>query len=159
MIFTFHKNHQEKPMATSFPLNSAPRMAKPSVKFVKPSTKQKWGHLTSPTKRAKEWDIRQWGFSFPVLVRLEGFFINSVSFGRDAHSVLFSNFVSFGRDVRSASSFNSAGFYLWVTHCHYTRHLKAVHCHCILYLWVVHCYRSSGFPPQSFIRLGGFLSD
>ena len=31
------------------------------------------------------------GFSFPVLVRLEGFFTNSMSFGRDAHSASSSN--------------------------------------------------------------------
>ena len=41
MIFTFHKDHPEKPTATSFLFDSAPPMAKPSVKPVKPSTKQK----------------------------------------------------------------------------------------------------------------------
>ena len=67
-------------------------MAKPSVKPpVKPSAKQKQGHLIGSIKQAKKWDIRQWGFSFPVLVKLEGFFTNSLSFGRDAHSASSSN--------------------------------------------------------------------
>ena len=39
MISTFHKNHPEKPTATSLTLNSAPPMAKPSVKPAKPSAK------------------------------------------------------------------------------------------------------------------------
>ena len=92
MISTFHKDHPKKPTATSPPLNSAPPMAKLSVKpSVKPFTKQKWGHPISSTKQAKEWDIGQWDFSFPVLVRLKDFFTNPVSFGRDAHSASFSN--------------------------------------------------------------------
>ena len=40
MISTFHKDHPKKPMATSPLLNSAPPMAKSSVKPVKPSAKQ-----------------------------------------------------------------------------------------------------------------------
>ena len=42
MISTFHKDHLEKPTATSPPLNSALPKAKPSVKpSVKPSAKRK----------------------------------------------------------------------------------------------------------------------
>ena len=74
IISTFHKNHPEKPTATSLPLNSAPPMAKPSIQPVKLFAKRNWGRPTGSTKQAKEWDIEQWGFSFPVLVRLEGFF-------------------------------------------------------------------------------------
>ena len=92
IISTFNKNHPEKLTATSPPLDSAPPMAKPSVKPpVKPSAKQKRGRPIGSTKQAKEWDIGQWDFSFPVLVKLEGFFTNSVSFGRDTHSELSSN--------------------------------------------------------------------
>ena len=55
MISTFHKDHPEKPTATSPLLNSAPPMAKPSVKLpVKPSAKRKRSRLISSTKRAKE---------------------------------------------------------------------------------------------------------
>ena len=55
MIFTFHKDHPEKPTATFPLLNSAPPMAKPSVKpTVKLSTKQKQGHLIDLTKQTKE---------------------------------------------------------------------------------------------------------
>ena len=100
----FFTDHPEKPTATFPPLDSAPPMAKPSVKPpVKPSAKRKRGRPIGSTKRAKKWDIGQWGFSFPVLVRLEGFFINSVSFRRDAHS---------------ASSCNVRVLYLWAARCH-----------------------------------------
>ena len=59
MISTFHKDYPEKPTATFFPLDSAPHMAKqslkPSVKpSVKPSAKQKQGRPISSTKRAKK---------------------------------------------------------------------------------------------------------
>ena len=101
MISTFHKNHPEKPKATSLLLDSAPPMAKPSIKpLVKPPAKQKRGRLTHSTKQAKKWDIGQWRFSFLVLIRLESFFTNSVSFGS------FTNSVSFGGDAHSASSSN-----------------------------------------------------
>ena len=43
-------------------------------------------------------------FSFPVLVRLEDLFTNSVNFGS------FTNFVSFGRNKHSVSSSNFAFF-------------------------------------------------
>ena len=95
MISTFHKDHPEKPTAIFSPLDSAPPMAKPSVKPAKPSAKQKQGHLIDSTKQVKEWDIGQWGFSFPVLVRLEGFFTNFVSFARNAYSASSSNSASF----------------------------------------------------------------
>ena len=101
IISIFHKNYPEKLMATSPPLDSAPPMAKPSVKPpVKPSTKRKQGRLIGSTKQVKEWDIGRWGFSFSVLVRLEGFFTNSVRFES------LTNSVSFGRDAHSASSSN-----------------------------------------------------
>ena len=88
-------------MATSLPLDSAPSMAKPLVKpLVKFFTKRKQGRLIGSIKQAKEWDIRQWDFSFPILIRLKGFFTNFMSFGS------FANFVSFGRDAHSASSSN-----------------------------------------------------
>ena len=51
-------------------------------------------------------------FFFLILVRLEGLFINFVSFGRDARSASFSYFVSFGRDAYSTSFSNPASFYL-----------------------------------------------
>ena len=91
MISTFYKDHPEKPTAISPPLDPAPFMAKPSVKPIKLSAKQKQGHPTSSMKQVKEWDIGQWDFSFLVLVRFESFFINSVSFERDAHSASSSN--------------------------------------------------------------------
>ena len=51
MIFAFHKNHPEKPTATSPPLNSAPPMAKP---LVKPFAKRKRGRLIGSTKQVKK---------------------------------------------------------------------------------------------------------
>ena len=79
MISTFHKYHPEKPTVISSPLNSALPMAKLSLKPpVKPYTKQKQGRPIGSTKWVKEWDIGQWGFSFPILVRLEGFITNFV---------------------------------------------------------------------------------
>ena len=47
MISTFHKDHPEKPMATSSPFDSTPPMTKLSVK---PSAKQKLGHPIGSTK-------------------------------------------------------------------------------------------------------------
>ena len=63
MIFMFHKDHPKKPITTSLPLNSAPPIAKPLVKPVKPSAKQKQNRSTGSMKQAKEWDIGQWNFS------------------------------------------------------------------------------------------------
>ena len=94
MISTFHKDHPEKLIATSLLLDSTPPMAKPSVKPAKASAKQKQGRPTSSTKQAKEWDIGQWDFSFSILVRLESFFTNSMSFKKDAYSASSSNSVS-----------------------------------------------------------------
>ena len=54
MISTFYKDHSKKLMAISLPLNSAPLMAKPSIKPAKPFAKQKQSHLTCSTKRVKE---------------------------------------------------------------------------------------------------------
>ena len=161
-------------MATSLLFDSAPPMAKPSVKLVKPSAKQKQGRPTGSKKQAQEWDIGRWGFSFSVLVTLEGFFTNFVNFGRETYSASSSNFVSFrkdiysasssnslgfGRDARSASSFNSTDFYLWAADHYCARHQRAVYCHCALYLWAAYYHRSFGFPPQSFIELTCFSSD
>ena len=87
IISTFHKNNPEKLTGTSLLLNSAPPMAKPLVKSVKLFAKQKHGCLTSSTKWAKEWDIERWDFFFFVLIKLEDFFINSVSIKRDAHLI------------------------------------------------------------------------
>ena len=55
MISAFHKDHPEKPTATSPPLDAAPPMAKPSVKPpVKLSAKRKRSRPIGSTKRAKE---------------------------------------------------------------------------------------------------------
>ena len=55
IISTFHKDHPEKPMATSPPLDSSPPIAKLSVKLpVKPSAKQKRSRPTGSIKQAKE---------------------------------------------------------------------------------------------------------
>ena len=55
MISTFHKDNPEKPTATSLPLNSAPPMAKLSVKPpVKPSVKRKQDRPINSTKQVKE---------------------------------------------------------------------------------------------------------
>ena len=55
IISAFHKDHPEKPTATSPPLDSAPPIAKPSVKLlVNPSVKQKQSRPIGSTKQAKE---------------------------------------------------------------------------------------------------------
>ena len=111
MISAFHKDHPEKLTASSLPLDSAPPMAKPSIKPpVKSSAKRKRGRPIGSTKRAKEWDIGRWGFSFPVLVRLEGFFTNSVRFES------LTNSISFGRDAHSASSSNVRMLFIYEQH-------------------------------------------
>ena len=48
MVSTFHKDHLEKSIATSAPLDSAPPMAKPTIQF---PTKRKQGR---PIERAKK---------------------------------------------------------------------------------------------------------
>ena len=107
MISTFHKDHLEKPKTIFLPLDSVSPMVKSSVKSpVKPSTKQKQGCPINSTKQAKEWDIRRWSFFFSVLVRLEDFFTNSMSFGS------FTNSVSFEKDIHSALSSNMRVLYL-----------------------------------------------
>ena len=95
IISTFHKDHLKKPLVTSSLVDSALPIAKPSVKPIKPSAKQKQGYPTSSTKQVKEWDIKIWGFSISILVRLEDFFTNFVNFERNALLVLSSNFASF----------------------------------------------------------------
>ena len=56
LISLFHKDYPEKPTATSPPVDSAPPMARPTVKSTaKPTTKRKRGRLTnSANKRAKK---------------------------------------------------------------------------------------------------------
>ena len=49
MVSTFHKDHPEKPTATSAPLDSAPPMAKPTIQL---PAKQKRGRLTRRAKSA-----------------------------------------------------------------------------------------------------------
>ena len=55
LISSFHKDHPEKPAVTSSPINSAPPMARPTVKpTAKAPTKQKRGRpANNASKRAK----------------------------------------------------------------------------------------------------------
>ena len=55
LISSFHKDHPEKPTATSPPIDFAPPMARPTIKpTAKAITKQKRGRLAnSASKRAK----------------------------------------------------------------------------------------------------------
>ena len=121
MISIFHKDYPKNPMAISPPLNSAPLMAKPSFKLpVKPFVKWKQGRLIGSTKQAIEWDIGRWGFSFPILVRLEGFFTNSVEFWefyqfcelweRCSFSIIFQfcKFLSMSSELLLSSPFKSS---------------------------------------------------
>ena len=57
LISSFHKDHLEKPTATSLPIDSAPPMARPIVKpTAKATTKRKRGRpANSASKRAKNW--------------------------------------------------------------------------------------------------------
>ena len=54
IIFTFYKDYPKKLTATFPPLNSAPPMAKPLVKHIKPSVKRKRSHLTGSAKYVKQ---------------------------------------------------------------------------------------------------------
>ena len=55
LISSFHKDHPEKPTATSPPVDSAPPMARPTVKLARPITKRKRGRpANSVNKRAKK---------------------------------------------------------------------------------------------------------
>ena len=55
LISSFHKDHPEKPTATSPPVDSAPPMARPTVKPARPITKRKRGRpANSANKRAKK---------------------------------------------------------------------------------------------------------
>ena len=81
-------------------------MAKPSIKPFKFYVKQKRGYLTGSTKQAKKCDIGGWDFTFPVLVRLESFLTNFVSFRRGIHSASFSNSAS-SLSMRSTPSLSS----------------------------------------------------
>ncbi len=60
LINTFHKEHPEKPTATSPPLDSAPPMARPTV--LKQESKQKRGR---PSKGANKRDRKYWCLSWP----------------------------------------------------------------------------------------------
>ena len=52
LIRSFYKNHLEKPTATSPPINSAPPMARPTVKpKAKSTTKQKRGQQANSAKK------------------------------------------------------------------------------------------------------------
>ena len=57
LISSFHKDHPKKPTATSPPIDSAPSMARPTVKpTAKATTKRKWGRpANSASKQAKNW--------------------------------------------------------------------------------------------------------
>ena len=91
IIYIFYKDYPKKPIATSSLLNSAPPMAKPSVKPIKHFAKQKQGRPTGLAKQIKEWDLGRWSFFFLVLVKLEDFFTNSMSFEKDAYLASFFN--------------------------------------------------------------------
>ena len=55
LISSFHKDHPEKPTATSPPVDSAPPMARPTVKPARPITKRKQGRpANSANKQAKK---------------------------------------------------------------------------------------------------------
>ena len=56
LISSFHKDHPEKSIATSLLVDSAPPMARPTVKpMAKPTTKRKRGQpVNSPNKQAKK---------------------------------------------------------------------------------------------------------
>ena len=55
LISSFHKDHLEKPTATSPSIDSAPPMARPTVKPARPITKRKRGRpANSANKRAKK---------------------------------------------------------------------------------------------------------
>ena len=55
LISSFHKDDSEKLTATSPPINSAPLMARPTIKPTQPITKQKQGQpANSANKQAKE---------------------------------------------------------------------------------------------------------
>ena len=52
LINSFYKDHPEKPIATSLPINSAPPMARPIVKpTAKATTKQKRGQPANSTSK------------------------------------------------------------------------------------------------------------
>ena len=55
-INSFHKKHLEKPTATSSPINSAPPMARLTVKLTSSITKRKRGRLANrANKQASNW--------------------------------------------------------------------------------------------------------
>ncbi len=54
LISTFHHNHLERPTATSLPIDSAPPMARPTVKpRAEASSKQKWDGLVKDSSASK----------------------------------------------------------------------------------------------------------
>ena len=131
-------------MVSSLPLDSIPPMAKPSVKPVKPSAKQKQGRLINLIKQAKTWDIGQWDFFFlsylgwkifsPILWALEEMLI------KHHLSIL-------------------QVLYLWTVHRYWVLYLWITYRYWVFDLCVIYYLQSSSFPPQSPTRLGGFSSD
>ena len=76
LISSFHKNHLEKPTATSPPIDFAPPMTRPTVKATaKTITKQKWGRpANSVKKQAKNWTHTDSRNHQPLISRgLDGF--------------------------------------------------------------------------------------
>ena len=56
LISCFYKEHPEKPTATFPPINSAPPMARPTVKSIRPTTKRKRSRpANNANKQAKNW--------------------------------------------------------------------------------------------------------
>ena len=56
IVSTFHKDHPEKPIATSAPLDSAPPMAKPTIKL---PAKRKQGQPTGRAKKRIKWGDKE----------------------------------------------------------------------------------------------------
>ena len=56
MVNTFHKDHSEKPKATSAPLDSAPPMAKPTIQLL---AKRKREQPIGRVKKCTKWDDKE----------------------------------------------------------------------------------------------------
>ena len=83
LINSFHKDHPEKPTATSPPIDSAPPMVKPTVKpTAKATTKQKQGRLANrASKQAKKWIYMGFCDNQPLIrQRLDGLVFFSPKF-------------------------------------------------------------------------------
>ena len=56
LVNFFYKKHSKKPTATFLPIESALLMARLTVKFIRPTTKQKQGRLANNTNKwARNW--------------------------------------------------------------------------------------------------------